>query len=878
MRFGKTVREKCAAIRALVRFQNSVFYPVLFAILCTISGISSKDIYIPVLIVICCLIIFSALFTDDNKVFFVPMLMIYYALGNDTDAVFSSQRGEILSTFEMDGFVGAIACGIVMAIAVFSRLIADGTLKRALKKRGLCFWSIISLDAVILLNGIFSDKWVPINLLFGVICCIAITVFYFLTLSIAENSRDPVGYACKTLVCTSFVALVQVSSAVAKAYFTDRLLWKSPQGETVFLRQALPWGVSTIVGMVICLGIPAALYLAMKRKYSVISYFCAFLLWGGTWLIDTRAAIAVGGVMLLVGVIICCVRGENRIACRIYTLIFAIGAATAFVLMLIYVPTFYERVAFLIKLLRFDNISFGQRSDIWLDGIRDFLSAPIFGVGFRDGGKEIFENVYSSMYHSVVIQFLGSMGLVGLLAFLIHIKHLAEILIRRFSAEKFLLMMIPFGVICASLVDNYFFYPNFQIIYSVFLGLAEHSLEKSREQRLSSHKTVSDGRKPRVVFTYVEAGKGHIVPEGAVCESFKKKYSDEFEVVESCFYTETGDKKLEKTEKLFASAVKRQNKSRILSLLCRTGNWLCGDTFALYFLMCFTFSGMQSKKRARAHLRELDADMIFTTHWATAFYAAGMKEPPYTVMLCPDAYSNGMFNVDVNDFLIPSKSGKKDAEKLRMYAGGEVRAVGFPIRNEAVALYGKKAEIRESLGIAENEFVVTMSDGGYGLANMEATVDVLLKSGAELTVIVLCGTNEELYRRLNEIRDTGSIRLIPVSFTNDVLKYVAAADLFCGKSGANSMAEPAFFGVPIIVTRCITYIERGIKNYYVKELGGAMYIPIPSLAAKKIIYFSEHREELKKYSDNLSSAAGRAGTDEIADLLYERLKTKIILK
>jgi hypothetical protein len=167
-------------------------------------------------------------------------------------------------------------------------------------------------------------------------------------------------------------------------------------------------------------------------------------------------------------------------------------------------------------------------------------------------------------------------------------------------------------------------------------------------------------------------------------------------------------------------------------------------------------------------------------------------------MLCPDVYSNGMFNVDVNDLLIPSEVGKKDAERIRMYAGGSVSKVDFPIRNEAKVLYGRKNEIRRALGISEDEFVVTMSDGGYGLANMESTVNELLKRDARLTVIALCGTNKELFERLSSLEQRGRTKIIPVPFTKEVLKYIVVADLFCGKSGANSMAEPAFFGIPII--------------------------------------------------------------------------------
>ena len=869
MSYRTVLYERNSLVRAIVRFQNSIFYPILFGIVCTISALGSKEVYLPMIAILTVLVVASAIFSDDNKVFFVPMLMVYYALGNDSDEIFVGDRGKLLKNFDLDGFKIAIIFGVVMAIAVFARLIADGTVANALKKRGLCFWSILSLDAAFLLNGIFSDKWVPENLIYGAITCIAITVFYFISLSVAEKSREPVPYVCKTLVCTSLVAMAQ-----ACAVILEHVKSGGDIDPRVF-KCTLPWGVATIVGAVICMGIPAALYLASKCRFSFLSYTLALALWCGVFAVNARGAVITATVILVVGILICCFSGKNKTECRFYTVMAIIELGV----LLFFVDKYFFDISEMLQkaevFFRFDNFAADTRVVLWGDGIKDFLSAPIFGVGFRDGACHIKSNVYSGMYHSIILQFLASMGLVGFVMFLVHIKHVAEILIRSFSGEKLMLLLVPFGVIIASMVDNFFFYPNFQIFYAVFLALAEHSLEKSREERLLNHITLEKGERPRVVFTYVEAGKGHIVPEKAVCDSFKKKYGKEFDVVESYFYSDNGDKKLQKTEKLFAAAVKRQNKSRVLSWLCRTGNWICGDRFALYFLMTFTFSGMQSRKRAEYALEDLDADFIFTTHWSTAFYASLVENPPYTVMLCPDAYSNGMFNVDVNDLLIPSESGKKDAEKIRMYGGGNVISVDFPIRNEAFELYGRRDEIRDSLGVARDEFVVTMSDGGYGLANMEATINKLFKTDAKLTLFALCGTNDSLFERLSQINNTGNIRLIPISFTNDVLKYIAAADLFCGKSGANSMAEPAFFGVPIIVTRSITYIERKIKKYYVKELQGALSSPFPSLAAKKIAHFSKHREALETYRKGLERVKGKAGTDDIADILYDRIKAKV---
>ena len=146
MEFFQTIRDRSRVIRWLVEAQKSVAYPILFAILCFCSGISAKAVYVPIFWFLCATVVFAALFTDDLKVFLVPMLMIYYGLGQDAKPVYNEQLGNVLDSFELDGLLHVCVCGGVMVFVFLARLCADGTVMRALKKRGICFWGILALD------------------------------------------------------------------------------------------------------------------------------------------------------------------------------------------------------------------------------------------------------------------------------------------------------------------------------------------------------------------------------------------------------------------------------------------------------------------------------------------------------------------------------------------------------------------------------------------------------------------------------------------------------------------------------------------------------------------------------------------------------------
>ena len=881
--------EKSKVIRALSKFQNSILYPIMMAAITVISGTHGREIYLPCIWFITAWIVLSGLFVKDMKVFLPPAFIAFYAVGLDVSADHYKQfSGD--PTFSLESLPHFVACVAIIFAVIAFRLYVNGVLKTVFTKRGLFFWGIVIFSVSMLLNGILSKSWEPFDIICGLTVCLALFVFYCIFLAGLADSHDLAAYACKTLVVATYVVVLQVLIMGYRHYINGTI--NIIAEDVVYFNRgalSLAWSPAvTIQSALIAMGIPAAMYLARSRKHSWLSVLSAVIFMCACVYTRTRCATLFGVIALIIGLAIICVGGKNKVKNRIYTAVFAalcVGGVIAY--MSIHSATFGETIAKMLDFMRLSALNeedvtlasvFDARWIIWGKGLRDFVSAPIFGTGFMESAfvETTYDNFFRNMYHNVFVEVLGSTGIVGTLAFLIHMKHFLEVILRRFSIDKLLLLSVPLIIIGMSLLDNFFFYPNFQIIYAIFIAVAELELEKARRERINNIKTPQKGKKPRVVFAFVEAGKGHIVPTQSVFSAFCKKYGDRAEIIKSSFFTETQNEDMQRSEKLFASAVRGMSKTSIMSVLCKTGNTIAGDSFAMEVLLSMTASGRKTAPLAVKHVSELDADVIYTAHWSIPYYVNQLEEKrPYTICFCPDVYSNGAFNTDCNEFLISSDVGYRRAVSLRMYAGGNVTQVPFPMREEIMSARGEKGKIRarEALGIADGEFVVALSDGGYGVARLEKTVNALMRSKTPITVIALCGTNHELYLRLCERvkGDTGNVKLIPVDFTNEIVKYIAAADIYAGKSGANSIAEPAALGVPIIVTRCATYIERGIKDYYVKKLHGAEYVPNAIMAAKRIIYFAEHREKLAKYKENLLGKNAPAyDATATADLIWQR--------
>lgn len=870
MDFFKNIREKNRAVAAVAAWQKTIWFPAVYAVLGVVSCSFGMAAYIPVYYIFMLLTVFAALFCEDSKVLLAPLLISYFAVGGDGILNYGQAITDVSLFFEPAGLVNMYIVGSVMAAAILFRLIADGTIAAVFRRRGLLTWGFLALAAAMLLNGIFSAAWEPLDLAWGLFMAVGLLLAYFIVPAMSDKTENIVGYLLRICLIVGLMICAEEWILMGRLAADGMLLELDEAGKWTggFVRdyQVLGWGVSTYAAGMLAILIAPTMALAYSNRRGVWYYLAAVVMFLTIILLNARTAMLMGGIILLACMIICCF-GTNRKQNRI---VFAaiVAAALVCVAGIWAVMGTNDFFGFIAEMLRFDQGD-NHRFERWANGWKDFLSAPVFGVGFMDGAATD-PSMYSNMYHNIFVQLIGALGVFGLLAFLFHIIQVAVLCVRKFRLERFLVLLGAAAVILTSLLDNFFFFFSVQLFYGAFLAAAELMLEKTRRELLDSHKrTVTPDRKPRIVFTFIEAGMGHIIPERAVADALEQKYGDKVEVVRSYFYRETGNEELKKFEQTLVKPVEVQSRSKFYGKLCMFGLWLFGDTISHEFVM--RMRGPKSVRPALEHMRELDADVVFATHWAATYYIGKMKKDrPYSVLYCPDLYSNGMFNMDCNDFLISTEEGLAEANRERMYGGGNASLVTYPIRNEAFALEGKRSEWRRELNIPEDRFTVVLSDGGYGMAKLEATVTELVKHKAEITIFAVCGKNAEGAERLKKLKCAEGIDLRVFGFTDKMLEFLCAADLYVGKSGANSIAEPTFFGLPVILTKCITPIEVGTKKYFKDIIGNALFIRSPKKAAEKIAYFATHRAELKTLAENTKKRRAAYGAEQIADLLYER--------
>lgn len=384
---------------------------------------------------------------------------------------------------------------------------------------------------------------------------------------------------------------------------------------------------------------------------------------------------------------------------------------------------------------------------------------------------------------------------------------------------------------------------------------------------------MSNVKKPKILFPFTEAGMGHIMPMRAIADEFERLYGDKTEIIRSQFFTEGGKKDLAAFEQVMAKQVREYNARPAFGWYATLNMELFGSRLSSLGTMKLLMP--KAYKEGVEHIDEIAPDLVVSTHWATNYYAKHSKTQPLTAMFCPDVQINPLFRYDCDLTMVAMKTGYERALRRHpvRFNADNLKLVNFCIRKEAYEIPADKREVRRNLDLKEDGFVVVLAEGGYGIGKMQAICEELISRDAPITLIPVCGKNEQLYEYFKTLETGKNVDFRPQGFCKNILEYIAAADLFLGKSG-NIIAEPMFFGVPSIITNHSTNIEKFIADYYTKDVGCAIDILDAEKAADKVEEFYRNPELMQPYIAAAKAVRNRYGARKACEEIYKLLLTR----
>ncbi len=132
---------------------------------------------------------------------------------------------------------------------------------------------------------------------------------------------------------------------------------------------------------------------------------------------------------------------------------------------------------------------------------------------------------------------------------------------------------------------------------------------------------------------------------------------------------------------------------------------------------------------------------------------------------------------------------------------------------------GERARLRRRLGVAEGDFLVLLTGGAEGCGRLGRRARAILRARDEVHVVVICGRNERLRRRLSAVR-AGQGRLTVLGFVTNVGDWLRCADVVVTKAGPGIIAEAACCATPMLLTSHLPGQERGNAEWVTQAGAG----------------------------------------------------------
>jgi 1,2-diacylglycerol 3-beta-galactosyltransferase len=150
-----------------------------------------------------------------------------------------------------------------------------------------------------------------------------------------------------------------------------------------------------------------------------------------------------------------------------------------------------------------------------------------------------------------------------------------------------------------------------------------------------------------------------------------------------------------------------------------------------------------------------------------------------------------------------------DRALSRGVSPAHLRLLGHPIHPQFDDVVGTKEQLRTQLGLPRDAMIVLLMAGGEGGGKLLPTALSLARARLPIHLVVVCGRNESLRQKLDEMSIALPTPTTVMGFTDKIPELFHAADLLVTKAGPGALAEANAAGLPVVVYDYVPGQERG---------------------------------------------------------------------
>lgn len=205
-----------------------------------------------------------------------------------------------------------------------------------------------------------------------------------------------------------------------------------------------------------------------------------------------------------------------------------------------------------------------------------------------------------------------------------------------------------------------------------------------------------------------------------------------------------------------------------------------------------------------------------------------------------------------------------------------VSVKGIPVMPQFVRRVPRK-DARTALGIDPDRLTLLMVWGGFGVGKPEEMVEAVTAllgtfPDRPCTLILVCGKNEKLRKRISDRRAPAHVDVHTYGFVDNIHELMNASDVLISKAGGLTSAEAMALGLPMIIVDPIPGQESRNADIIVEQRAGWKALNIDNLGfkIKRIIEDPSMLESARLAAASLSRP--NAAHDILADVYDEIMK------
>ena len=226
-----------------------------------------------------------------------------------------------------------------------------------------------------------------------------------------------------------------------------------------------------------------------------------------------------------------------------------------------------------------------------------------------------------------------------------------------------------------------------------------------------------------------------------------------------------------------------------------------------------------SRARFGRYVKQFKPDVVLCTHYFPLETLSHLRKKkggprPMAVSVVTDFEAHALWM----DACVDLYCVAAEETKARLVARGakpeDVVVTGIPISAKFSAKLNAKA-VRQSLGLRDDQPVLLVPSGGFGMGPLGAILAELDKVERPFQTVVVTGRNEELRREL-----AGQDRKHPthvLGFVTNMHELMAVADVLITKPGGLTSSEALAMGKPLLILNPIPGQEAANSDFLLER-------------------------------------------------------------